>query len=199
MTEDGDDGRAILKQAVTDPKTGKHSTINDLQYGRYKVIASVTEATATRRDKTVRSMLSTAQIAAEGGDAELAQVCVLTATMNQDGEGISDVQNYARKRLVTMGVVEPNEEEQAEMEKAAQNAQPDPLADLAGAQADEARANAALKAAQVDKTKADTGLSKAKTVDTLANARATATTPNVVPMRGSAERPMIRRGSELAA
>jgi hypothetical protein len=77
---------------------------NDFSSGRYKVIADVTEATATRRDKTVKSMLGTAQIATEANDQELAQVAILTAVMNQDGEGVGSVQKYARKRLVAMGV-----------------------------------------------------------------------------------------------
>jgi hypothetical protein len=72
MTEDGDDGEATLHESFTD-KQGVHRVRNDFSSGRYKVIADVTEATATRRDKTVKSMLGTAQIATEAGDQELAQ------------------------------------------------------------------------------------------------------------------------------
>jgi hypothetical protein len=56
MTEDGDDGEATLHESVTD-KQGVHRVRNDFSSGRYKVIADVTEATATRRDKTVKSAL----------------------------------------------------------------------------------------------------------------------------------------------
>jgi hypothetical protein len=56
MTEDGDDGEATLHESFTD-KQGVHRVRNDFSSGRYKVIADVTEATATRRDKTVKSML----------------------------------------------------------------------------------------------------------------------------------------------
>jgi hypothetical protein len=130
MSEDGDDGEATLKESFTDSQ-GVHRVRNDFSSGRYKVIADVTEATATRRDKTVKSMLATAQIAMEAGDQELAQASILTAVMNQDGEGSASIQKYARKKLVVMGIEEPNEAEKAEMEQAQQ--QPDPTQQLAAA------------------------------------------------------------------
>lgn len=187
MSEDGDDGSAVLKQAKTDDN-GKHYTANDLQSGKYKVIASVTEATATRRDKTVRSAMKMAEIAMQA-DPELAQVLLLTAVMNQEGEGSQDTQAYARKRLVSMGVTPPNEDEKQQMADAAEQQQPDPAAQALEAQARELDASAQLKLKQADKTEADTGLSKAKTVETLVNAHATANPP------ANDEGPLIRRGN----
>jgi hypothetical protein len=67
MSEDGDDGEAELHETFTDA-AGVHKVRNDFSSGRYKVIADVTEATATRRDKTVKSSLATAQIAMKAGD-----------------------------------------------------------------------------------------------------------------------------------
>jgi hypothetical protein len=151
MTEDGDDGEATLHESITD-KQGVHRVRNDFSSGRYKVIADVTEATATRRDKTVKSMLGTAQIAVEAQDVELAQVAVLTAVMNQDGEGVGSVQKYARKRLVAMGVEEPNEEEKAQMEQAQQR--PDPNAQLAEAKTADLAASAQLKGAKAGEAQA---------------------------------------------
>jgi hypothetical protein len=168
MTEDGDDGVAVLKQAVTNGKTGVHSVVNDLQSGRYKVIASVTEATATRRDKTVKSMLATAQVAITAQDMELAQAALLTAVLNQEGEGIDDFHAWARKRALNIGLVEPNEEEQAAMEAASENAAPDPTAEALQAQADDFKASAAKKLAEIDETKASTRLKDAQAVETLA-------------------------------
>jgi hypothetical protein len=161
MTEEGDDGEAKLHEPFTD-KNGTFRIRNDFTSGKYKVIADVTEATATRRDKTVKSMLNTAAVAAEAQDMELAQVCILTAVMNQDGEGSTDVQAYARKRLVGMGVVAPNEEEQQQMEQAQQNQQPDPQSELVGAMASEKAASAELKQAQAGEAKAGTILKMAQ-------------------------------------
>lgn len=180
MSEDGDDGEAVLMQRVKDGEVSK--VINDLSAGRYKVIASVTEATATRRDKTVKSMLSTADIAIKAQDAELAQAAILTAVLNQDGEGIDDFHAWARKRALNLGLVTPNEEEQAAMEAAAEAAgqNTDPMQDVARAEAVRLAEEAKKTAAETEETRADTALKAAKrdetvakTIETLAKTGAT--------------------------
>jgi hypothetical protein len=149
MTEDGNDGTAVLVQPFTDAK-GISKYRNDFTRGHYKVIVNVTEATATRRDKTVRSSLNIAEVATQAGNNELANVAILTAVMNQDGEGMTDMQTYARKQLVAMGAVEPNDEEKAAMAQAAGQQQPDPQADLVAAKVEETKASAAEKAASAE-------------------------------------------------
>lgn len=169
MDDEGGDGTAVLFEHFTD-KQGVYRIRNDIARGKYKVVCSVTEATATRRDKTVKSCLNTATVAQAAGDTELATIATLTAVMNQDGEGMTSLQRYARKRLVAVGVEEPNEEEQRQMEEAAENEQPDATQTALMAQAKELEASALLKQAQTGKAEADTSLSKAKAVETLASA-----------------------------
>lgn len=169
MDEDGGDGVAVLHQNFTD-KHGVFRVRNDIARGKYKVVCSVTEATATRRDKTVKSCLNTADIALKGGDQELGSVALLTAVMNQDGEGLTAMQKYARRRLVAMGVEEPTEEEARAMEEAQANQQPDATQTALLAQAKEFEASASLKVAQTAKTDEETRLTGAKVVDTLASA-----------------------------
>jgi len=169
MTEDGNDGTATLVENYVDPK-GVSRYRNDFTRGHYKVVASVTEATATRRDKTVKASLGVAAVAVQAGDEELGQVAILTAVMNQDGEGMPSFQKYARRRLVAMGVEEPTDEEKAAMEEAQQNQAPDAATQVAEAQADALHAGADEARARTDKAVADTKLSEAKTVETLAKA-----------------------------
>jgi hypothetical protein len=159
MSEDGDDGEAELHETFTDA-AGVHKVRNDFSSGRYKVIADVTEATATRRDKTVKSSLATAQIAMKAGDNELAQAAIITAIMNQDGEGMDDLKSFVRKKGVAMGLVEPNEEEKAQMEQA--QAAPDPEKALLAAKVADTGASAALKAAKAGESKAATVLKVAQ-------------------------------------
>ena len=144
MSEDGEDGEAVLHQAHTD-SSGKFGTINDFSQGKYKVIVDVTEATATRRDKTVKQSLNIAEIAAQAQDMELAQIAILTAVMNQDGEGMNDLQSYARKQLVMKGVVPPNDEEKQQMQQAQQ--QPDPKQEMIAAKIAEVQASTGQKKA----------------------------------------------------
>ena len=52
------------------------------------------------------------------------------AMMNMEGEGISDVRDYFRQKLLKMGVVQPTEAEAEELMMAMQNQQPDPNASI---------------------------------------------------------------------
>lgn len=164
MSEEGDHGTATLKQSYTDPKTGDNLTINDFTTGKYKVIASVTEATATRRDKTVKSMLGLAELAATAGDTEMSQAALITAALNTEGEGTSDFTDWLRQRALGMGLVQPSEDEKRAMEEAANaEPQPDPMAKLADAQAQDFAASAAEKISRIP-------LNEAKTAETMAKA-----------------------------
>lgn len=150
-TMTGDDGYGTAK--LHEPyvtSTGAFGIRNDFAKGKYKVIVEVTEATATRKEKTVKSSLATAQIAMAAQDVELAQASVITAVMNQEGEGMDDLRRFARRRALALGLVEPNDEEKAAMAQQAQAAaqQPDPQAQYLSAKSDEAHASALLKMAQ---------------------------------------------------
>lgn len=161
LGEGGEDGEAILVEPHTD-ESGKYSIRNDLARGKYKVISDVTEATATRRDKTSKTLVNVAQIAA-ATDPALAAAALNTALLNMDGEGMNDLQAWIRERLVQQGVVKPTDEEKRQMEEAAANQQPDP-------QAQALQAVAQKEGALAVKAVADTKLSEAKVVQTLADA-----------------------------
>jgi len=176
MSEDGDDGLAVLKQPMTDD-AGKFTITNDFHAGAYKVIADVTETTATRRDKTVKASLNMAQAAMAAGDQEFAQACLITAVYNADGEGIDDLRQFARRRGLDLGLFEPNEEEAAQASEMAQNAQPDPTQVLAEAQGQALQAQAAKDMATVKKIGSEVSLNEARRVETLAKA-----TGQVIPM-----------------
>jgi hypothetical protein len=152
MTEDGGDGEATLHEPFTDSK-GSFRIRNDFTSGRYKVIADVTEATSTRREKTVKTMLSIAEISVQAQDMQGAQAAIITATLNIDGEGLADYQKWNRQRALGLGLVQPNDEEKAELQQAQQQPNPEQqladakVADLA-ASADQRRADTVLKMAQ---------------------------------------------------
>jgi hypothetical protein len=164
MSEDGDDGEATLHQPKVD-KDGNFHIINDFTKGRYKVIADVTEATTTRREKTVRASLHIATVAQAAQDMELSQIATLIAVMNTEGEGMNDFQKYARAKLVGMKVVEPTEDEKKQMEQAQQEQgqqPPDPAALLEQAKAMDVHASAQLKMAKLPLEAAKTKLAEAQ-------------------------------------
>jgi hypothetical protein len=104
-------------------------------------------------------------MAATSTDPQVKSVLESLALMNLEGEGIEDVRKWIRDRLLQQGVLQPTEEEAAQMAEAAKNQAPDPQSEyleaaaknqLAQAEAKtlETQASADLKAAQVEETKA---------------------------------------------
>jgi hypothetical protein len=149
MSEDGNDGTATLVQPYVNQQ-GKAYNQNDFTRGHYKVVVDVTEATATRRDKTVKSCMNMASVAVEAQDQDLARVLLLTAVMNTDGEGLNEVQDWSRKQLLALGATQPTDEEKAAMEQAAEEQSqqpPDPNVVVAQAKAADLAASAKQRAA----------------------------------------------------
>ena len=102
--------------------------------------------------------------------SETQQVLTSNILMNLEGEGMGEVRDYYRRRLLRMGAIKPNEKEAKELAAEQANQQPDPqslylmreaekaeaLAVKARADTVETLASADLKAAQTVKTQAET-------------------------------------------
>jgi hypothetical protein len=163
------DGGETTTVELLKPKIGKDGEIqyqNDLSEAVFDVAVDVGPSSSSKKSATVRALTGMMQITQ---DPETLQVLGAMAMMNIEGEGVNDVRDYFRKKLVQMGVVKPTEEEAQQLAAAAQNQQPDPqsqylqaAAQQAEAAAVKARADTILKIAKANET-------KAKTVQTLAN------------------------------
>jgi hypothetical protein len=169
MKSIGDQGQVSsieLMKPVVDPRTNATTVANDLSRAKYDVMVDVGPSSSSRRAATVRAL--TGMIALTQ-DPETKQVLESVALMNMEGEGLSDIHEFFRRRLVTGGVIEPNEEEREQMTEAAQNRQPAPNDQLlqAAAQAEQAKAQKLL--AEVELTKAKTDDTRANTMDTIAD------------------------------
>lgn len=161
-----DEGR-VMKTVTSaeDEETGSASVVmgmkdTDIKKAKYSVTATVAPASSSRKTAVVRNMMNMMKVT---DDPEAQLVLSLTAMMNAEGEGTTGARKYARKRLVGMGVVEPTDEERAEMEEAAQQEQqPDPATEIAkaevlkaGAQVKEAEARERTANADVAKKQAE--------------------------------------------
>lgn len=150
---DGTDDVEKLRTPQTD-KDGAIQYVNDPAGGKFKVIADVGPSFTTRRDSTVRAITGMLQFVDDPQDK-----AVLTgvAIQNLEGEGLQDIKAYWRRKMVSMGVTEPTEEEAAEISEAKANETPDPQALFLLA---EAKKSSEL----AEKAKADTvaALAKAK-------------------------------------
>ena len=93
-----------------------------------------------------------------------------TILSNQDGEGMHDLSRYARKNLINMGIVEPDEQEAKEMQaaqQAAANQPPDAQTQYFEAEAAKALAGAEKAKADTQKTLAEVDETRADTAKTL--------------------------------
>lgn len=165
MDDSGEQGTAVLAEPHTDDR-GRYTIRNDITKGKYRVFADVTEATATRRDKTVKTLLNGAQVVA-AFDPELAGMMTTTAILQLDGEGINDLQDALRKRALASGLVKPTPEEQQEIDQAAQEPQePAPTDQLLVATARKEESAAAKNMAGIANVEADTALKVAQAAKT---------------------------------
>ena len=151
----------LLRPVMT--QEGGIEVENDLSRASYDVVATVGPASSSKRAATVRALTGMMAIT---NDPQTQQVLQGMALMNMEGEGISEVRDYFRKRLVQMGVIKPTDEEAAQMAAAAKGQQ-DPQALFLQAAAEEAIAKAAKARADTVATVADAELTRAKTVETL--------------------------------
>jgi hypothetical protein len=132
--------------------------LNDPAGGKFKVIADVGPSFTTRRDGTVRAITGMLQFVEDPQDK-----AVLTgvAIQNLEGEGLQDIKAYWRRKMVSMGVTEPTDDEKKEMEAAKAQEKPD-------AQTLFLLAEAKKSSELAEKARADTELSLAKVQETLA-------------------------------
>ena len=148
----------LMKPVVNDE--GEIEYENDLSDADYDVEVLVGPSSQTKRQATVRALTDMMTLTQ---DPEMTQVLSSMAMLNMEGEGISDVRDYFRHKLLKMGVLKPTDQEAQQMAQEAQNAQPDPQAqylqaasEQAIAQAAKAHADSILSVAKAEETRAKT-------------------------------------------
>lgn len=149
-----------LLKPLVNQETGEIETENDLADARFDVAVEVGPSSSSKRAATVRALTGMAAIT---DDPETKQVLGAMAMLNMEGEGISDVRDYFRGKLLRTGVVKPTEEEAQQLAAAAQRAQLSPndlylqsAAEAEQARAVKARADTVLTVAKADETRAKT-------------------------------------------
>ncbi len=154
-----------IMKPVIDEDTGAVAYENNLSDAKYDVVVDVGPSFTSRRDATVRALTGMMQATQ---DPETLQVLSATAMMNMEGEGIDEVRDFFRQKLVGMGVIKPTPEEQQAMQEAAANQQPSAQDQYLAAAAKEADAKATGALAGAEKSLADAEKSKADAAETLA-------------------------------
>lgn len=165
VSKDGEPGSIELMQPMVNKETGESYLANDLAAAKFDVSVDVGPSSTSRRAATVRAVTGMMQMTADPQDLK---VLTSMAMMNMEGEGLSDLKPYWRKQLLSIGAVKPTEDEQQEMEAAAQNQQPSAQDQYLQAAAAKAMADANMSQAKGALTAAQVVSTKAKTIETLA-------------------------------
>ena len=155
-----------LMKPTIDAETGEIIYENDLSKATFDVAVDVGPSFTSRRDATVRALTGMMQVTT---DPETQMVLQSMAIMNMDGEGIDEIREHFRRKLVTMGVVKPTDDEAEQMAAAAQGQQPDPQSMYLMAEAGKAQALTIKAQADTEYTLARAEETKAQTVETLSN------------------------------
>jgi hypothetical protein len=162
--DDQTDMVELMKPMVEE--SGKVTLANDLSKANFDVNVDVGPTSSSKRAATVRALTGMLAITT---DPETQQVLQAMAMMNMEGEGIWEVRDYFRKRLLRMGVVQPTDAEMEEMMVEIQGQPQDPNAIFLQAAAEEAVAKAARARADTVETIAEAEYKRAKTAETLSN------------------------------
>ena len=160
----GEPGTVEIKK----PTLGENDEIkysNDLAEAKMDVFVEVGPSFNTQRESMTRSITGLMGVVQ---DPETLQVLQSLMIMNLEGEGLKDVREYFRRRLVSMGTLPPSEEDKKRLEEAEANRAPDPNTQLAEAMSREANAKAEKALAETGQVTANTELTHAKTLETLA-------------------------------
>ena len=196
ITEDESTDTVKLMTPTIDQETGEVRMANDLSAAKFDVNVEVGPSSSSKRAATVRALTGMMQITQ---DPETLQVLGAMSMMNMEGEGIGDVRDFFRQRLIKMGVVKPTDKEMEALMAEAQNQKEDPNSIFLQAAAEEAVAKAAQARASTIKTVADAELSRAKTAETLAktgeidqNMALSAIEANQQAMLGEQVQPVVR-------
>jgi Phage P22-like portal protein len=158
ITKQGAVDAVELQRAVI--KDGATVVENDFSRAKFDVVADVGPSSDSKRQAKVKGLTQLSLITT---DEETKRVLTLSALQAMEDEGMSDLNEWARKKLVAMGVIDPTEEDEKRMAEEQEAQQPDPNAQflLASAAKEEAAAKKAgsdtvLNLAKAAKTEADT-------------------------------------------
>lgn len=163
----GEVSSVILNEPSFDPDTHEMGLKFDMSKAGYEPDVEVGPSSSSRRAATVRALTGMMSVTA---DPEAQQVLAGLTMMNMEGEGISDVRDFYRSKMVRMGVVKPTEDERQQLAQEAQAQQPDPQSQYLLAAAEQAAADAQAKRAKTVETIASAELKRAQTAQTYAEA-----------------------------
>ena len=178
LTEDGNQGRkmkAITSQGkarqielfrkVIDPDTKEVKMENDFSRANMDITVDVGPSSSTKRQATVNSLTNILKFAI---DPETQSIITSMIMMNMEGEGVSEVREFFRNKLVQGGVLKPTEDEAKALAAAAeaqQNQPPTAEEEFLQSEASKNESEVMKNMASIGKTIAEAGKAEAQTAE----------------------------------
>jgi len=166
LAEDGSESRAMLMKVAMDDR-GNITNSNNIRGMKFEVHVDVSPAYDSQQEEAVengRSIL--AEINGTPMGEKYSPVIISTMIENFSGAGLEALKKFNRKEQLTMGIVEPkNQEEMEYLESLSQ--QTDPQAELVKAAAQQQMAEAENLKAQAVERISKTELNRANAVATI--------------------------------
>lgn len=153
VNKNGKPGSVEIMQPVPNETGDGVDYENNMLDADFDVAVEVGPSSSSKRGATVRSLMGLMQVT---DDAETRALLGASVILNIEGDGLQDVKDFTRKKLLAMGAVKPTDEELAAMQQQAQNVQPDPQAEYLAAVSAEATARAHKSEAETIETIANT-------------------------------------------
>lgn len=158
-------GKIKLNTKVLDAE-GNVVSKGDLSRATFDVNAEVGPSSTSKRSAMVKTMGGVLQSSQDEQTRTIAEAVIM---QNIEGEGMGDINEFYRKKLVTMGVYDPTEEDTKKLEAAAEGAQPDPNEEFLQSEAEKNLALAAKAQADTQQSIAKTGNLEADTATKIAS------------------------------
>ena len=125
----------------------------DFTKANFDVSTSVSKTFTSKRAATLESVRGLLQTTTDPQDAKILSTSAMSLI---EGEGMSDIRDYARKQLVKLGAAKPTEEEKVEAAKELEAQAPDANEEFLRAAAEEKKINGIKDLAATEKLAAET-------------------------------------------
>lgn len=167
LDQNGKPASVELNRPMYDAETGETYRENSLSEASFEVDVDVGPSSTSARSATVRALTGLASITQ---DPETLQALTIASIMNIEGEGLTGLRDWARRRAVRLGIEQPNDAEKAEMAKEQEGQQPDAQQAYLLAEAQKSMAETQLTQERLAEVAANTALKNAQRVKTLTDA-----------------------------
>lgn len=164
INEAGQPEQIELGRMTVNPDTYAMEPESDLTKAVFDVAVDTGPTSSSQRQATVRSLLGVLAVSQDPESRSILEGMIL---QNLEGNGMEDIRDFSRRKMVAMGVVKPTNEERAAME-AKGPGQPSANDQYLQSAAQEAQAKAAKANADTVSSIASAELKRAQTVETLA-------------------------------